>query len=90
MRKPQAKQLKVFPLNYSPFAQKLYCSMLCWVLELDCSSLGGLRRLRKRHNECKTSQRNIKVTPTIEMMIEAAVKEMDIQNEKINAELKKD
>lgn len=33
---------------------------------------------------------NIKITPTIEMMIEAAVKEMDIQNEKINAELKKD
>lgn len=33
---------------------------------------------------------HIKVTPTIEMMIEAAVKEMDIQNEKINAELKKD
>lgn len=33
---------------------------------------------------------DIKITPTIEMMIEAAVKEMDIQNEKINAELKKD
>lgn len=33
---------------------------------------------------------NVKVTPTIEMMIEAAVKEMDIQDEKIKAELNKD
>ena len=32
----------------------------------------------------------VKVTPVIEMMIEAAVKELDIQNEKIETELKKD
>lgn len=32
----------------------------------------------------------VKVTPTIEMMIEAAVKEMDIQNNKIQNEFKKD
>lgn len=32
----------------------------------------------------------VKITPVIEMMIEAAVKELDIQNEKIETELKKD
>ena len=31
----------------------------------------------------------VKITPTIETMIEAAVKEMDIQNDKIKDELKK-
>ena len=31
----------------------------------------------------------VKITPTIDMMIEAAVKELDIQNEKIENELKK-
>lgn len=31
----------------------------------------------------------VKITPTIETMIEAAVKEMDIQNDKIKDEFKK-
>lgn len=45
---------------------------------------------KKKYVIAALEKMNIKVTPTIEMMIEAAVKEMDIQNEKINAELKKD
>ena len=45
---------------------------------------------KKKYVIAALEKMNIKITPTIEMMIEAAVKEMDIQNEKINAELKKD
>ena len=45
---------------------------------------------KKKYVIAALEKMNIKITPTIEMMIEAAVKEMDIQNNKINAELKKD
>lgn len=45
---------------------------------------------KKKYVIAALEKMNIKITPTIEMMIEAAVKEIDIQNEKINAELKKD
>lgn len=45
---------------------------------------------KKKYVIAALEKMNIKVTPTIEMMIEAAVKEMDIQNNKINAEFKKD
>ena len=45
---------------------------------------------KKKYVIAALEKMNIKITPTIEMMIEAAVKEMDIQNEKINAEFKKD
>lgn len=45
---------------------------------------------KKKYVIAALEKMNVKVTPTIEMMIEAAVKEMDIQNEKIKAELNKD
>lgn len=45
---------------------------------------------KKKYVIAALEKMNVKVTPTIEMMIEAAVKEMDIQNNKIHAELKKD
>ena len=51
---------------------------------------GFLNKPQYKHVIAALEKMNIKITPTIEMMIEAAVKEMDIQNEKINAELKKD
>lgn len=45
---------------------------------------------KKKYVIAALKKMGIEVTPTIEMMIEAAVKELDIQNEKIQAELKKD
>lgn len=45
---------------------------------------------KKKYVIAALEKMNIKVTPTIEMMIEAAVKEMDIQNDKIQNEFKKD
>lgn len=45
---------------------------------------------KKKYALMALEKMGVKITPTIEMMIEAAVKEMDIQNEKIEAELKKD
>ena len=51
---------------------------------------GAIKKADKKKYVIAALERmNIKVTPTIEMMIEAAVKEMDIQNEKIQTELKK-
>lgn len=45
---------------------------------------------KKKYAIAALEKMGVKITPTIEMMIEAAVKEMDIQNEKIENELKKD
>ena len=45
---------------------------------------------KKKYVIAALEKMGVKVTPTIEMMIEAAVKELDIQNEKIEFELKKD
>ena len=45
---------------------------------------------KKKYVIAALKKMGIEVTPTIEMMIEAAVKELDIQNEKIQAELNKD
>ena len=45
---------------------------------------------KKKYVIAALEKMGIEVTPTIEMMIEAAVKELDIQNDKIEAELKKD
>lgn len=44
---------------------------------------------KKKYVIAALQKMGIKVTPTIEMMIEAAVKEMDIQNDAIKNELKK-
>lgn len=44
---------------------------------------------KKKYVIAALEKMGIKVTPTIEMMIEAAVKELDIQNNKIENELKK-
>lgn len=44
---------------------------------------------KKKYVVAALQKMGIKVTPTIEMMIEAAVKEMDIQNDAIKNELKK-
>lgn len=44
---------------------------------------------KKKYVVAALEKMGVKVTPTIDMMIEAAVKELDIQNEKIEAELKK-
>ena len=45
---------------------------------------------KKKYVIAALKKMGVKVTPTIDMMIEAAVKELDIQNSKIEAELKKD
>ena len=45
---------------------------------------------KKKYVIAALKKMGVKVTPTIDMMIEAAVKELDIQNEKIESELKKD
>ena len=45
---------------------------------------------KKKYVIAALEKMGVKVTPTIEMMIEAAVKEMDIQNDKIQNEFKKD
>lgn len=44
---------------------------------------------KKKYVIAALEKMGVKVTPTIEMMIEAAVKELDIQNNKIENELKK-
>lgn len=44
---------------------------------------------KKKYVIAALKKMGVKVTPTIDMMIEAAVKELDIQNEKIENELKK-
>ena len=45
---------------------------------------------KKQYAITALEKMGVKITPTIEMMIEAAVKELDIQNDKIESELKKD
>ena len=54
--------------------------------ETSTSSTMIISRVAERRN----MSMGVKITPTIDMMIEAAVKELDIQNSKIEAELKKD
>lgn len=44
---------------------------------------------KKKYVVAALEKMGVTVTPTIDMMIEAAVKELDIQNEKIENELKK-
>lgn len=45
---------------------------------------------KKKYVIAALEKMGVNITPVIEMMIEAAVKELDIQNEKIETELKKD
>ena len=44
---------------------------------------------KKKYVVAALEKMGVTITPTIDMMIEAAVKELDIQNEKIENELKK-
>lgn len=51
---------------------------------------GAIEKTDKKKYVMEALERlGVKITPTIEIMIEAAVKEMDIQNDKIKDEFKK-
>ena len=51
---------------------------------------GAIEKADKKKYVMEALERlGVKITPTIETMIEAAVKEMDIQNDKIKDEFKK-
>ena len=55
-----------------------------------CGATGAIKKADKKNYVVSALQKmGITVTPTIEMMIESAVEELDVQAEKIEAEISK-
>lgn len=77
-----------------PYLKKLGVYKLVQIAVRAAEKLGATGAInkadKKKYVEDALIRLGVKITPTIDTMIEAAVKEMEIQNDKISDELKKD
>ena len=96
MRKPpQVKHMTVmtFESFIRPYLKKIGVYKLVQIAVRAAEKLGAtgaIEKADKKKYVMEALERlGVKITPTIETMIEAAVKEMDIQNNKIKDEFKK-